>query len=118
MIGPGAGTKQDRYTAASKIKGTPNPLTSAARIEHALVGQSLMEVIGPRLQGEVSIRISSCDVCLCGHLCGRLCGSMSVSVSVCMSVWVDVCLGRRLSGSTSVWVDVCLGRCLFMWMSV
>ena len=52
-VGPGPGTKQERYTAASKIKGTPNPLTSAARFEHALVGQSLMEIIGPRLHGEV-----------------------------------------------------------------
>ena len=56
-VGPGPGTKQERYTAASKIKGTPNPLTSAARFEHALVGQSLMEIIGPRLHGEVLLLV-------------------------------------------------------------
>lgn len=53
ISGPGPGTKQERFTAANKIKGTPNPLTSSARMEHSIVGQSLLEIIGPRLQGEV-----------------------------------------------------------------
>ncbi|KAF6030091.1 hypothetical protein EB796_011604 [Bugula neritina] len=54
-VGPGPGTRQDRY-GGNKFKGTPNPLTSYARIEHALVGQSLLEIIGPRLQGETIIK--------------------------------------------------------------
>lgn len=56
LPGPGPGTRQDRY-GGNKFKGTPNPLTSYARIEHALVGQSLLEIIGPRLQGEVSFSL-------------------------------------------------------------
>lgn len=77
VLGPGPGTKQERFTAASKVKGTPNPLTPAARMEHALVGQSLMEVIGPRLQGEVCLFITfSAHIVYC--LYNRFCHIMFV----------------------------------------
>ena len=37
--------------------GTPNPMTAAGKVEHALVAQTIEEMIGPRLTAEVSIYI-------------------------------------------------------------
>ncbi len=34
--------------------GAPNPMTPAARAEHAVVAQALHNVIGPRLKPDVS----------------------------------------------------------------
>lgn len=34
--------------------GAPNPMTPAARAEHAVVAQALHHVIGPRLKPDVS----------------------------------------------------------------
>ena len=33
--------------------GTPNPMTAAGKQEHAIVAQTIEEIIGPRLTGEV-----------------------------------------------------------------
>ena len=50
--------KTDRGSHFSQAKdkkpGTPSALSSAAKLEHALVLQSLQECIGPRLTQEVS----------------------------------------------------------------
>ena len=35
--------------------GTPNPLTGAAKVEHALVGQILLDMMMPRLDQEVNV---------------------------------------------------------------
>ncbi|XP_074662754.1 uncharacterized protein LOC141915202 [Tubulanus polymorphus] len=43
-------TPADRY---SRKTGTPNPLTPAAKMEHSIVGQALLEIIGPRLSGDI-----------------------------------------------------------------
>ena len=40
-------------TAPTKKGWTPNPLSAVAKMEHAVVGQALMDVIGPRLTQEV-----------------------------------------------------------------
>lgn len=34
--------------------GTPNPMTAAGKLEHAIVFQTIEEMISPRLSGEVS----------------------------------------------------------------
>lgn len=34
--------------------GTPNPLTAAGKLEHALVAQTIEEIMAPRLTGEVT----------------------------------------------------------------
>ncbi|XP_064629693.1 uncharacterized protein LOC135488785 isoform X2 [Lineus longissimus] len=36
----------------SRKAGTPNPLSQAAKMEHALVGQALLEILGARLNAE------------------------------------------------------------------
>jgi hypothetical protein len=40
--------------------GTPNPMTAQSKLEHAIVAQTLEEVIGPRLTTEVGTP-SSCS---------------------------------------------------------
>ena len=32
---------------------TPNPISAAAKVEHAIVGQTLIDIIGPRLNHQV-----------------------------------------------------------------
>ena len=32
---------------------TPNPISAAAKLEHAIVGQTLIDIIGPRLNHQV-----------------------------------------------------------------
>ena len=46
--------------------GSPNPLTTIAKMEHAIVGQALLDIIGPRLAPEVSTHYYSlfCDYSL------------------------------------------------------
>ncbi|XP_023932047.1 dynein heavy chain 5, axonemal-like isoform X1 [Lingula anatina] len=52
LTSPAPGQRQADKTTLSRKAGTPNPLTPAAKQEHALVGQALLEVIGPRLKGD------------------------------------------------------------------
>ncbi len=40
-------------TMGGRKLATPNPLTMAAKAEHALVGMTLLDIIGPRLTEEV-----------------------------------------------------------------
>ncbi|XP_052807484.1 dynein axonemal heavy chain 5-like isoform X7 [Mya arenaria] len=39
-------------TAGHRKTGTPNPMTAAGKLEHALVAQTIEEMISPRLMGE------------------------------------------------------------------
>ena len=45
MLGGGGGRKPH----------TPNPISTAAKLEHAIVGQMLIDIIGPRLNQQVMI---------------------------------------------------------------
>jgi hypothetical protein len=38
---------------AHRKTGTPNPMTAAGKVEHALVAQTIEEIMAPRLTGEV-----------------------------------------------------------------
>jgi len=40
-------------TAGHRKTGTPNPMTAAGKMEHALVAQTIEEMIAPRLEAEV-----------------------------------------------------------------
>ena len=40
--------------------GLPNPMTPAAKAEHAIVAQALQNVIGPRLKPEVRYGADAC----------------------------------------------------------
>lgn len=42
-------------TAGTRKMGTPNPMTLAAKMEHALVCQTIKEVICPRMTEEVGV---------------------------------------------------------------
>ncbi len=56
----------------SRKAGTPNPLSGVAKVEHAIVGQCLLEVIGPRLAQEVwvCVKVShSTKTCSVLELC-------------------------------------------------
>lgn len=35
--------------------GTPNPMTAAGKVEHALVAQTIEEMVTPRLMAEVVV---------------------------------------------------------------
>ncbi|WAR07684.1 DYHG-like protein [Mya arenaria] len=43
---------QQSSTAGHRKTGTPNPMTAAGKLEHALVAQTIEEMISPRLMGE------------------------------------------------------------------
>lgn len=59
----GAG-KAGQFGQKDKKPTTPSALSSAAKLEHALVLQSLQECIGPRLSPEVStvFHLVSCNL--------------------------------------------------------
>ncbi|OWF37572.1 Dynein heavy chain 5, axonemal [Mizuhopecten yessoensis] len=40
-----------KISSVSRKTGTPNPMTAAGKLEHALVAQTILEVISPRLTG-------------------------------------------------------------------
>ena len=47
----GLGQTQERPVRKA---GTPNPLTAAAKMEHAIVSKTLLDIIEPRLTPEVT----------------------------------------------------------------
>jgi len=44
-----------KTSPGGKKSGTPNPLSPAAKIDHSLVGNTLMDIVAPRLAQEVSV---------------------------------------------------------------
>lgn len=49
-----SGIKMTTGAGMSRKTGTPNPLTMAGKLEHALVAQTIKEIIGPRFTDQVS----------------------------------------------------------------
>ena len=43
-----------KSSTGGKKAGTPNPLTPAAKMDHSVVGHTLMDIVAPRLAQEVS----------------------------------------------------------------
>ncbi len=72
---------------------TPNPLSATAKVEHALVGQNLINIIGPRLSAEVSIYA----------IVVTIGPRLSVEVSIYAIV---VTMGPRLSAEVSIYAIV------------
>lgn len=49
-----SGIKMTTGAGMSRKSGTPNPLTMAGKLEHALVAQTIKEIIGPRFTDQVT----------------------------------------------------------------
>jgi hypothetical protein len=49
-----SGMKMSTGIGGNRKSGTPNPLTVAGKLEHALVAQTIKEIVGPRFTDQVT----------------------------------------------------------------
>lgn len=49
-----SGMKMTTGIGVNRKSGTPNPLTVAGKLEHALVAQTIKEIVGPRFTDQVT----------------------------------------------------------------
>lgn len=68
--------------------GTPNPMTAAGKQEHAIVAQTIEDIIGPRLTAEVCIK-SYFLSCSCNIFFRLLCVTLT---SHCESMVNETCM--------------------------